>query len=432
MIQESSVKNVLIVTRDFPPFSPIIGWFIRIASLANYLASKNIDVHIICIERYKRYNIYKLDKRIHLHTIKSSLLKYDDPKKFEISNANLKTITIKIIKKALLKTNILKIDYEELILKKLYMQVQDLVNKYNIKNIIISSPPHSFQLLAKQLKREYGDSVTLISDFRDPWSQRPLYNKNNQSYKNNIKEQERRVFENVDMVTVVSHGMKDYYEQFGNNICVIQNGYDIVNDVSPLKAASEFVKKAIINHQVVIGYFGTGGIGTMEGSGKDIQFLFECIEGNDYLKNNIALLLQGDIRKAVKSHYKFNHLILPMKNNEQTRSNIRMIHIGIIVYTNVEDADAQMGAKIYDYISENKPIIAFVPGKAKSIAYLAKDIGGIIIIDPLNHKEMCKKLEKAIKEFTSATDINKLLPKKEKIAQYSRINQYKKFLDLLN
>ena len=47
MSKEAYENNVLIVTRDFPPYSPIVGWFIRIASLANYFASKNIEVHVL-------------------------------------------------------------------------------------------------------------------------------------------------------------------------------------------------------------------------------------------------------------------------------------------------------------------------------------------------------------------------------------------------
>jgi len=425
------MKNVLIVTRDFPPYSPIIGWFIRIASLANYLASKNIDVHVLCVERKNKHNIYKLDKKIHTHTIKTLMLLYDDPK-IENYRANINTLITKIIKKTLLKTNILQIDYEQIVFNKLYEKVKNIINKYDIKNVIISSPPHSFQLLVEPLRKDYGTSVNLITDFRDPWSQRPLYHKSNQTYKEEIIEHEKRIFELVNMVTVVSYGMKEYYERFGNNVCVIQNGYDVVKNISPTNIATEFVKKAKNSNHLIIGYFGTGGIGTMDGSGKDIRFLFDCIEKNDYLKNNISFLLQGDIRFADKRDYKINHCVLPMMNNEQTRSNIRLIDIGIFVYTKIEDADAVMGGKIYDYISEEKPIIAFVPGKAKSLTYLANEIGGIIIIDPSNYKEVCKKLECAIEQIICAKDIKKLLPNKNKIEQYSRINQYRMFIDLLH
>ena len=47
-------KNILIITRDFPPNHFQVGWMIRMAYLASYLDEQNYNVHVIAVDSGKK------------------------------------------------------------------------------------------------------------------------------------------------------------------------------------------------------------------------------------------------------------------------------------------------------------------------------------------------------------------------------------------
>jgi len=242
---------------------------------------------------------------------------------------------------------------------------------------------------------------------------------------------ERKVFECADNIVVVSQGMRDLYADIGlGKIKVIENGYCNVSLVEPERLLKTFISDQREKNRMIIGYFGTGGVGAMEMAGKDLSFLLDIISSSKEFINKIALVLQGDIIISSKKKYN-NMLLLPVKSNSQIRANMKEIDIGLHVYTIENDADAVMGGKLYDYAASETPIWALVPGNAKSLNEFKKRLGGgIEITDPHNPNEIKKTLKIMINNF----NINgkPLAPiSSNKISQFSRDKMNAKFLELL-
>ncbi len=108
---------------------------------------------------------------------------------------------------------------------------RELIEKYQIKNMVTTSPPHSTQLIGLTLKSEFD--LNWIADLRDPWTDIYYYNL---MYHTSLavvrdKKLESRVLDGADRVVVVSESIKKLFAgKLGKGeegkIHVISNGYD--------------------------------------------------------------------------------------------------------------------------------------------------------------------------------------------------------------
>jgi len=108
---------------------------------------------------------------------------------------------------------------------------RELIERYQIKNMVTTSPPHSTQLIGLTLKSEFD--LNWIADLRDPWTDIYYYN---MMYHTSVaatrdKKLESRVLNGADRVVVVSEAIKKLFAgKLGKGeegkIHVIPNGYD--------------------------------------------------------------------------------------------------------------------------------------------------------------------------------------------------------------
>jgi len=106
-----------------------------------------------------------------------------------------------------------------------------LIRKYDIKNLVTTSPPHSTQLTGLKLKEEFN--LNWIADLRDPWTDIYYYDMMYHTpwAVRYDKKLEHRVLSRADKVVVVSHAMKELFagklvQGEKDKIRVIPNGYD--------------------------------------------------------------------------------------------------------------------------------------------------------------------------------------------------------------
>lgn len=110
--------------------------------------------------------------------------------------------------------------------------------------IFSSSPPHSLQLIARKIAREYG--VKWVADFRDPWSELVHYLAHPRSWLTRRIDGrlERSVLRRADAVTTVGNDVAACLRRHADRpVEVIYNGYD-ADDIParvPERLGDEFV-----------------------------------------------------------------------------------------------------------------------------------------------------------------------------------------------
>ncbi|PKR81335.1 hypothetical protein CW751_04570 [Brumimicrobium salinarum] len=109
----------------------------------------------------------------------------------------------------------------------------EIIKNEKIDNVFTTSPPHSAQLIGRDLKKKLKDQINWIVDFRDPWTDiyyYPLLQHSKFSHKLNLK-LERQVIESSDQIITVGQGFKDSFLSKTNKIKpekikIISNAYD--------------------------------------------------------------------------------------------------------------------------------------------------------------------------------------------------------------
>lgn len=124
----------------------------------------------------------------------------------------------------------------------------ELIRKERIDTVVISTPPHSSQLIGMELKKKHAD-LTWIADLRDPWTDIYYYNEmmHTAIARRRDLELEKQVLESCDAAITVSNELKRLFllkspllEE--SKFHVIPNGYDTSDFSDPVEPSSkEFV-----------------------------------------------------------------------------------------------------------------------------------------------------------------------------------------------
>ncbi|MEM7161492.1 MAG: glycosyltransferase [Bacteroidota bacterium] len=105
-------------------------------------------------------------------------------------------------------------------------KAKEIIESEKIDALITTGPPHSTHLLGLELKKSYG--LKWIADLRDPWVN-VYYNKIFPRTRRTIaKDQalENAVLNSADVISTVSQGLKQEFENRAKHIAVVYNGFE--------------------------------------------------------------------------------------------------------------------------------------------------------------------------------------------------------------
>jgi glycosyltransferase involved in cell wall biosynthesis len=145
------------------------------------------------------------------------------------ANHNKDTFVSKAIR--FLRGNLLIPDARKSWVNAAYKEACKIIEQEKINNIIISTPPHSSQLIGLKLKKKYP-KLKWIADLRDPWTDIYYYKDllHTSLAKKIDLQYERNVVAQCDDILVVSKSLKELfaekYPAAKNKIHIIANGFD--------------------------------------------------------------------------------------------------------------------------------------------------------------------------------------------------------------
>lgn len=166
-------KNILVASYYFPPYPGIGGR--RMAKFCKYLIQKGYTVHVIKVENHHTENSHWFDD-VGKHNLKLYSIPVCYPEVLMMASDTqkkkrtfLERIQYKLTYLFYTTTQKKRVyDLTFLWEQQFTKLAEELINKHNIKNFIVSVSPHYYALYASRLKKKHPD-LNLIIDFRDPW-----------------------------------------------------------------------------------------------------------------------------------------------------------------------------------------------------------------------------------------------------------------------
>lgn len=408
------IKKVLIVTYYWPPSggAGVQRWL----KMSKYLAEQGVEVHVLTVDsKSASYTDWdeSLLKDIHpsitVHTTKSiepnslygKLVGRKKIPKAGFSNVDNESAFLKIA--TTIRSNLFIPDprrpWNYFAIKK----GKAILEKYGIKNVITTSPPHSTQLIGLALKKTMN--INWIADLRDPWTDIYYYDLLRHSrWSHGVNSRlEAKVIEQCDQMITVSNGFLELFKQkIDQGITpkshIITNGYD-ANDFENLTKQST---------TSVITYTGT------MSEKYNVEVFFQAFAECD---TDIKLLLVGTFSQDIHNYidkYKLNNrteIKSPVPHSEVVQIQ-KDAMILLLVNPDIKEDKGILPGKIFEYMATQNPILALG----------SKDSDINTLLEETNAGKLFERNQKeAIKRFI--TDIHKgqsLTIDKSEVEKYSR------------
>ena len=245
----------------------------------------------------------------------------------------------------------------------------DVIAREKIGTIIISSPPHSSQLIGLELKKRFP-TLHWIADLRDPWTD--IYFAK-ELMKGPRAERldalwEARVMNEADAVVVVGPSMKKsfaarYGEEVGKKITVIPNGFDRM-DVERIGKPSTGGDGFRITY-----------VGTMAGSYDPRAFFSAVSAVRSGGHTAIELRFVGSVSAEVKALAIGEGVddictwIAPVPHDEALQE-MAAANMLLLVIPSGEGEERILTGKLFEYLAMNKPILGLGPKSGDAAAII--------------------------------------------------------------
>ncbi len=246
-------------------------------------------------------------------------------------------------------------------------KAKEIISQNNIRTVIISTPPHSSQLIGLELKKQVP-GIRWIADLRDPWTDIYYYKEFYHlpfARKKDAK-MEQNVLENADEILTVSPSLARLLRakvqpDISPKLHIIPNGFDEDDFMIPSSPPPD---KLIITYT-----------GTLAASYKPQIFaeaLGEIIQRNPEIP--FLMRFVGSVSREVLSLFEKH---LPAKSIEVLThlphaGSIRCLMnstVLLLVIPHVENAEGILTGKLFEYLASRKPIVCIGPtgGDASSV-----------------------------------------------------------------
>jgi len=211
--------------------------------------------------------------------------------------------------------------------------------------IFSTSPPHSLQLGAKKLARKTG--LKWVADFRDPWIEAywdseieriDIANRFN-------KKLEMSILKNADIITTVSEGICDLFaNKLDKRYEAIYSGMDLIN--------KERIKSS--NFQIIY-------LGNMSKYQSPDPILKAIAMLSTNKQSRIQILFIGQVYKEFIEIFKSQNIRIEIRDflpRTEMMKTAKSASLLLLINLPTVYAKGLMTAKVFDYLSLRKPILA--------------------------------------------------------------------------
>lgn len=250
----------------------------------------------------------------------------------------------------------------------------ELIREHQIDCILISSPPHSSQLIGLKLKKEFPH-LKWVADLRDPWTDIYYYKEllhTNWAKKKDLA-LEKKVLERADSILVVSSYIKYAFAEKSlkvnvDKINVLPNGFD-ENDF--------LIEESKSDDKFYITY-----VGTMADSYKPAVFfeaLSKLISANNL--DHLVFRFVGSVPQHIKEQLqelKINAEFIGHVKHQEAVKFMKQTNLLLLVIPDAPGAEGILTGKLFEYLGAKKRIIGIGPSSGDAATILKECNAGVM------------------------------------------------------
>jgi len=270
--------------------------------------------------------------------------------------------------------------------------VKKLIKEEKISTMIATGAPFSVNYFASKIKRDLGNKIRLIQDFRDPWNENPVYvgTFGNSNRINRSKSMELFSLKFADDIVSVTKGFSiDFSHKSGKEVHTIYNGFSDseINKIKKEKSISEKDTLKII-------YAGNFANGRFE----CLLYLLDYFVRYEKHGRLFQLIIYSNISKREfpdKYSSLFNNNFLVLKEKISYKELLEeIISCDYGLHLNSRFIKNALSTKIYDYVSLGVPIISLNYGDEIEAMIHEYNFGYSVNIDKNNIDKVFKEIER--------------------------------------
>ena len=248
----------------------------------------------------------------------------------------------------------------------------DYLKDKDFDAIITTGPPHSVHLIGLALKKRFG--LKWVADFRDPWTSIDYFH-NLPLTRSSLKkhqELERQVLSNADHVIVVGGKMKEEFDPYNKNVCVISNGYDTYGPEGTVTLDPEFT----------LTY---AGLMNDDRNPKGLwNVLGKITAANPEFKADLRIRMVGSCSPEVLKSIGDNGLSdnldnLGYQDHNQVARYQQSAQVLLLTVNEVPSAKGIVTGKIFEYMQARRPVLAIGPTDGDLADIIDKTHSGVIL-----------------------------------------------------
>lgn len=298
--------------------------------------------------------------------------------------------------------------------------LNDLIRTNGVKHVITTGPPHSLHLIGLKLKY-HNPAITWFADFRDPWTEWDILKKFDllPFTKKKHRKLEEEVLKVADVTLATGDKAGQDFKRLGaRRTAVFTNGFDLVRTTS-----QEEEKDSLKTTLLHLGMLNENRLP------KTFFNLLEnaLAEGKFELKLKLTGINSALVLAFIKEKKRLSESLevsssLPYHELQEEYNSADIL---LLLQTNSKESNSQLPGKLFEYLAQKKPILAF-GDPTSDVAHILKETGSGMMID-YNDEEEIRAVVDQILQGNFGVDF-----KYEGIEKYSREEITKSLVALLN
>ena len=239
--------------------------------------------------------------------------------------------------------------------------------------IITTGPPHSVNRIGYLLNKKL--QIPWLADFQDPWTQVDYYKhfKISKWAHRRHRKMENQIFDNADLITIVSNSWKTDLESIGaSNVEVVPLGYDTTDFSENIKLNSNFT----LTH---LGLLGEDRNPTIL-----IEVIAELCKHDENFSKHFRLQLVGKVNDRLKNLVNKLDLseqvfFIGQVNRDEALEIMQASQLLLLLLNKAENVGGRIPGKVFEYFGSRRPVLSLGPNNTDIEKMLSESGAGVNI-----------------------------------------------------